>query len=598
MREDTIPLMFFARADRYGSRCALRYKRDGRYRDISWSEFEDRVKDLAFGLIALGLRPGEKVALLSENRPEWAFSDLAVLSSGCVDVPIYPTDVPSQMAHIISDSGSAMAIVSTAEQLEKVLSVRKDIPSLRKIIMIDPPKSLLGADTISLEEVMKTGAAKASEVRMEFESRLRSTGKDDLASIIYTSGTTGPAKGVCLTHGNFLSNCRVSVDVLPFDEKDVCLSFLPLSHVFERMASYYFTLLIGGTIAYAANMESVASDLKEIRPTYMCAPPRFYEKLYAGIMEKASMKKPGEKKALEKAFDAAKRYSGAVLNKLDISPALWLEYNIARICVFSKIKDAVGGRIKFFISGGAPLSRELAEFFFSVGIFIFEGYGLTETSPVVTVNTFKALRFGSVGKPLKDVEVRISSDGEILVKGPTVMKRYYNNEKATAEAIDGEGWFHTGDVGHFDGDGFLYITDRKKDIIITAGGKNIAPLNIENIIKSDSYIQEVVIHGDRRPYLTAIVVPDFNALKGLAIRLGIPYLKPEELASHPRVEEFIKGRIEEKQKDLPSYERIKRFKILDRPLKIEEGEMTPSLKVKRKVVAEKYKEVFDELYRS
>ncbi len=590
--------MFFARADRYGSRCALRYKRDGRYRDISWSEFEDRVKDLAFGLIALGLRPGEKVALLSENRPEWAFSDLAVLSSGCVDVPIYPTDVPSQMAHIISDSGSAMAIVSTAEQLEKVLSVRKDIPSLRKIIMIDPPKSLLGADTISLEEVMKTGAAKASEVRMEFESRLRSTGKDDLASIIYTSGTTGPAKGVCLTHGNFLSNCRVSVDVLPFDEKDVCLSFLPLSHVFERMASYYFTLLIGGTIAYAANMESVASDLKEIRPTYMCAPPRFYEKLYAGIMEKASMKKPGEKKALEKAFDAAKRYSGAVLNKLDISPALWLEYNIARICVFSKIKDAVGGRIKFFISGGAPLSRELAEFFFSVGIFIFEGYGLTETSPVVTVNTFKALRFGSVGKPLKDVEVRISSDGEILVKGPTVMKRYYNNEKATAEAIDGEGWFHTGDVGHFDGDGFLYITDRKKDIIITAGGKNIAPLNIENIIKSDSYIQEVVIHGDRRPYLTAIVVPDFNALKGLAIRLGIPYLKPEELASHPRVEEFIKGRIEEKQKDLPSYERIKRFKILDRPLKIEEGEMTPSLKVKRKVVAEKYKEVFDELYRS
>lgn len=591
-------MMFFARADRYGSRCALRYKRDGRYRDISWSEFEDRVKDLAFGLIALGLRPGEKVALLSENRPEWAFSDLAVLSSGCVDVPIYPTDVPSQMAHIISDSGSAMAIVSTAEQLEKVLSVRKDIPSLRKIIMIDPPKSLLGADTISLEEVMKTGAAKASEVRMEFESRLRSTGKDDLASIIYTSGTTGPAKGVCLTHGNFLSNCRVSVDVLPFDEKDVCLSFLPLSHVFERMASYYFTLLIGGTIAYAANMESVASDLKEIRPTYMCAPPRFYEKLYAGIMEKASMKKPGEKKALEKAFDAAKRYSGAVLNKLDISPALWLEYNIARICVFSKIKDAVGGRIKFFISGGAPLSRELAEFFFSVGIFIFEGYGLTETSPVVTVNTFKALRFGSVGKPLKDVEVRISSDGEILVKGPTVMKRYYNNEKATAEAIDGEGWFHTGDVGHFDGDGFLYITDRKKDIIITAGGKNIAPLNIENIIKSDSYIQEVVIHGDRRPYLTAIVVPDFNALKGLAIRLGIPYLKPEELASHPRVEEFIKGRIEEKQKDLPSYERIKRFKILDRPLKIEEGEMTPSLKVKRKVVAEKYKEVFDELYRS
>jgi len=590
--------MFFARADRYGSRSALRYKREGSYRDISWSEFEGKVKDLAFGLIALGLKPGEKVALLSENRPEWAFSDLAVLSSGCVDVPIYPTDVPVQMAHIISDSDSVMAIVSTAGQLEKVLSIRDKVPSLKKIIVMDPQGSAPGADIMSFEDVMKTGAAKAPEVRVEFESRLRSAGKDDLASIIYTSGTTGPAKGVCLTHSNFLSNCKVSVDVLPFCERDICLSFLPLSHVFERMASYYFTLLIGGTIAYAGSMESVAADLKDVRPTYMCAPPRFYEKLYAQIMEKASMKSPRQRRALEKAFEAAKRYAVARLNKMDISPALWLEYNIARICVFSKIRAAVGGRVKFFISGGAPLSKELAEFFFSVGIFIFEGYGLTETSPVVTVNTFKAFRFGSVGKPLKDVEVRISSDGEILVKGPTVMKRYYNNEQATSEAIDADGWFHTGDVGYFDAGGFLYITDRKKDIIITAGGKNIAPLNVENLIKSDSYIQEVVIHGDRRPYLTAIVVPDFNALKGLAIRLGIPYLKPEELAVHPRVEEFIKGRIEEKQKDLPRYERIKKFKILDRPLKIEEGEITPSLKVKRKVVAEKYKEVFDELYKS
>jgi long-chain acyl-CoA synthetase len=590
--------MFFARANKYGNRCALRHKREGKYCDISWSEFEGKVKDLAFGLIGLGLKPGEKVALLSENRPEWAYSDLAVLSLGCADVPLYPTDVPHQMEYIIRDSDSVIAIVSTAEQLDKVLSVSPRLPALRKIIVMDPDGRARRPQVISFGDVLEMGAAGAADARMDFESRLQSLKKEGLASIVYTSGTTGQAKGVCLTHDNFLSNCRSSVDVLPFNENDVCLSFLPLSHVFERMASYYFTLMIGGTIAYAENMESVSRNLKEVRPTYACAAPRFYEKLYAGIMEKVSKSTPSRQKAFESALATAKEYTNAKLNNLDAGPLLWAKYHFARRFVFRGINETVGGRIRFFISGSAPLSKELAEFFYSVGIFIFEGYGLTETSPVATVNTFRALRYGSVGRPIKDVEIRTAPDSEILIKGPSVMKGYYKNEKATSESIDAEGWLHTGDIGYFDAEGFLYITDRKKDIIITAGGKNIAPQNIENLIKSDSYIQEVVVHGDRRPYLTAIIVPDFNAMKGLALRLGIPYMSVPELISHPRVREFLSKRIEEKQGELANYEKIKKFRLLDRALTIEEGEITPTLKVKRRVVAEKHKAVFDEMYSS
>ena len=588
--------MFFSRANKYGGKCALRSKSGGKYRDISWAEAEGKVKDLAFGLISLGLKPGERVGLLSENRPEWAYTDLAVLSLGCADVPLYPTDVPHQMEYILKDSGSAMVIVSTPEQLDKIILIKPRLPELRKIIIMDPPEKISDAAIIPFEVVLKAGAGKAAESRDEFESRLNAAGKDDLASIIYTSGTTGPAKGVYLTHENFLSNCRSSLYLLPFDENDICLSFLPLSHVFERMASYYFTVYIGGTIAYAEKNETVASDLKEIRPTYACAVPRFYEKMYDNIMDSIAHSSEKRKKIFEKSAALAKRYADARLNKLDTGPVLWLKYQFAKAFIFSKIRSAVGGRLKFFISGGAPLSKELGEFFYSVGIFIFEGYGLTETSPVVTVNTFKAFKFGSVGKPIHNTEVEIAPDGEILVSGPGVMKGYYNKEEATREVFDPDGRFRTGDIGYLDEEGFLHITDRKKDIIITAGGKNIAPQNIENLIKADSYIYEVILHGDRRPYLTAIIIPNFDALKGLAIRQGIPYIKVEELIRHPRVLEFLTGRIEQRQKDLPNYEKIKKFTLLENKLTIEGGEITPTLKVKRKVVAEKYKSIFDSMY--
>ncbi len=596
MPEDTIPSLFFSRAAGYGGRCALKAKRAGKYYDISWAEFETKVRELAYGLLALGLKPADKVALLSENRPEWAYSDLAILSIGCVDVPLYTTDVPSQIGYILSHSDSKLAIVSNQDQLKKVLAVKHNLSGLKKIVVIDPPARLNDGDIIPLEAVVELGRVNAAKAGAEFESRLQALKKDDLASIIYTSGTTGPSKGVMLTHDNFLANCRSSLELLPLGEDDICLSFLPLSHVFERMAGYYFPIFIGGTIAYAENLDSVSQNLKEVRPTYACSAPRFYEKMHINITNSVAQSPPSAQKVFNWAINAAKEYSGAKLNRIDPGIASWIKYRIAKAFVFSKLNKALGGRIKFFISGGAPLSKELAEFLYSLGIIVLEGYGLTETSPVITCNTLKGFRFGSVGKPIKDVEVKIAADNEILVKGPSVMKGYYKSEEATKEAIDADGWLHTGDIGFMDEGDFLHITDRKKDIIITAAGKNIAPQNIENIIKSDSYFQEVVLHGDRRPYLTALVVPNFDALKGLAMRQGIPYLTAQELVTHPRVREFLAKRIEDKQKDMANYEKIKKFKLLDRTLTIEEGEITSTLKVKRKAVSEKYKEILDKMY--
>ncbi len=596
--------MFFSRAKKYGNRCVLKVKREGRYRDISWLEFEERVKDLAYGLLSLGLNVGDKVGLLSENRPEWAYSDLAILSIGCVNVPIYSTDVPPQIEYILANSDSKIIIVSNEEQLRKIKKIKAGLPALKNIIVIEPPSGQAGdifvfdEDVISFEAVMRSGAENFSKVRMEFESRLESIKKDDLASIIYTSGTTGPPKGVCLTHDNFLANCRSSLELLPLGENDMSFSFLPLSHVFERMASYYFLLFIGGRISYAENLDSVSSNLKEAKPTYICSAPRFYEKMRINIMNSIAQSPPSKQRIFNWALKVAKEYTQARLNKMDVNPILWVEYLLAKIFVFARLRQALGGHIKFFISGGAPLSKELAEFFYSLGIIVLEGYGLTETSPVVTCNTLKAFKFGSVGKPIKDVELRIAGDGEILVKGPNVMKGYYKNEKETKETIATDGWLYTGDIGFIDEEGFLHITDRKKDIIITASGKNIAPQNIENIIKADSYFQEVILHGDRRPYLTALVIPNFDALKGLALRQGIPFVTAQELVKHPRVYEFLAHRIEEKQKDFANYDKIRKFWVLDRNLTIEEGEITPTLKVKRRVVSEKYKDIFDRMYLS
>jgi long-chain acyl-CoA synthetase len=461
---------------------------------------------------------------------------------------------------------------------------------------MDLPPEVKDEDIISFESVVRSGAENALNARVEFESRVQSTAKGGLASIIYTSGTTGEPKGVCLTHDNFLSNCRSCLELLPLAEDDMALSFLPLSHVFERMASYYFTVFIGGTIAYAENMDSLQRNLKEVRPTYVCSAPRFYEKMYINIMNSVTQSPPFRRYLFNRSLAVAKKYIEEKLNRIDVDPVTWLRYHLAKTFIFSKVREAVGGRIKFFISGGAPLSKELAEFLYSVGIIVLEGYGLTETSPVVSCNTLKAFKFGSVGKPVKGVEVRIAADGEILVSGPSVMKGYYKKEKETREALDGDGWLHTGDIGFIDGEGFLHITDRKKDIIITASGKNLAPQPIENLLKSDSYLQEVVLHGDKRPYLTALVVPNFDALKGLALRQGIPYVAADELVRHPRVHDFIAKRIEEKQKDLANYEKIKKFVLLDRGLTIEEGEITPTLKVKRRVIAERYKKILDKMY--
>ncbi|MBI4387879.1 MAG: long-chain fatty acid--CoA ligase [Candidatus Omnitrophica bacterium] len=413
-----------------------------------------------------------------------------------------------------------------------------------------------------------------------------------MATIIYTSGTTGPPKGVMLTHANFLQNCVDSMDAISLGERDTTLSFLPLSHVFERMAGFYFPIMCGATIAYAENMNTVPQNLREVKPTIACAVPRVYEKVYARVADTIEHSPPFLQKLIRWAIEIGHRSIPFRLAGRCLPPFLWLCYQFAKVLVFQKLKRQLGGRLRFFISGGAPLPKKLGEFFFAAGIYILEGYGLTETSPVISVNRLNQLKFGTVGVPLAQVETRIASDGEIIVRGPSVMLGYYQNPQATAEVIR-EGWFHTGDIGQFDSEGFLMITDRKKDIIVTSGGKNLSPQNIENLLLRSRAIQQAVVIGDQHNYLVALIVPNFtyffeqSDLKGRT---------NEEVSQLPLVNEFVRQEIDRETAELASYEKIKYFCLLPRELTQENGELTPTLKVKRKVVGERYGRLIEAMY--
>ncbi len=558
----TLPRMFLAQAERLGERTVFRVKKGGAYRPVSWRQAWDRVKETALGLMDLGVQPGDRVAILSENRPEWAFADLGILSAGGITVPIYLTLTAEEVEHILRDSGARVLFAADPELMGKVVHLQKELDL--KVILFDAPYRVTGPRVWWFGELLGLGATASQEHRRLLEERIERGKPEEAASIIYTSGTTGAPKGVVLTHDNFLSNCRAVKEVLPIGEEDLMLSFLPLSHVFERMAGYYFVLSVGGTIAYAENLDSVPRNLLETRPTVITGVPRFYEKMHDRILE-AVRAAPAFKRAL---FRWALRAGS--------------KNPFADLLVFSKLRARMGGRIRFCVSGGAPLSKELAEFFYSAGILILEGYGLTETSPVITCNRLDRFRFGTVGLPLPGVEVRIAGDGEILTRGPHVMRGYYKNPAATAEAIDAEGWFHTGDVGALDAEGFLSITDRKKDLIKTSGGKMVAPQNLEAALKADPAITDCVVIGDKRKYLTALVVPNPEKTRGLA---------PEQAHA------FIWQRVEQLNRTLASFEQIKKIALLPEPFSSGGGELTPTLKVKRRVVAERYAAEIEALYK-
>ncbi len=595
MDDRTIGKMFFSRAERYGSRTLFKVKRDGQYRDISWADTSQAVKEFALWLLDAGVNHGDRVALLSENRPEWATTDLAILSIGAVDVPIYATNTPKQVEYIINNSSSRILVVSNEKQLKKALEVRPNCASLEKIVIFDEIGPTDYPMVCTFKEVRAKGCQSGKDSL--FKQRLDAIKPEELASIIYTSGTTGDPKGVMLTHDNFLANCRSVKQILPITEEDTCLSFLPLSHSFERMAGYYVPIYQGITIAYAESIDTVRDNLKEIRPTFMASVPRIYEKFHAAVLENVKSGSPTKQKIFDWSFRVGREMSGYKVAKKSPPAVLNLKYKLADALVFKKIKENVGGRLRYFVSGGAPLAQEINEFFHALGVTILEGYGLTETSPVLTTNTDQHFKFGTVGKPVPDVTIKIAPDGEILAKGPNIMVGYFNKPEDTTEAIDKEGFFHTGDIGVLDENGFLKITDRKKDIIVTAGGKNIAPQNIENLLKTDPLVANVMVHGDKRKFISALIVPEFEKLKQFAAEKGIKYGSMSELVKDERVVKLIGECVAAANRELASYESIKKFAVMDKDFTLESGELTPTLKVKRKVVTAKYKDTLDSFYK-
>lgn len=588
---DTLSRIFLNTEKNYRKEALMLVKREGKYCPISTDEFSQRVRNISAGLRAFGLKSGDKLIILSENRPEWVMVDLAAICLGAVTVPIYTSLTPPQIKYIINDSEARFVVCSNAEMWAKLEGIRTELPLVDKYIMIE---DLAPAGVLTLREVEKEGEKLNRQNPGEFDKIAESIGPDDLATIIYTSGTTGVPKGAMLSHYNLVSNVQALRSVIEFTEKDTALSFLPLSHVLERMCTFAW-IYVGATIAYAESVDTVAQNLVEARPTIMVSVPRLFDKFYARVIDNVLSSSNLKKKIFFWALKTGRKYAQKKINREKISGWLKFRYGLAYKLVFSKIVEKTGGRVRFFVSGGAPLSRDIAEFFYAMGILVIEGYGLTETSPVIAVNRLEDFRFGSVGKILPEVEVRIAEDGEIWARGPNVMKGYFKKEAETREAFE-DGWFKTGDIGYLDKDGYLVITDRKKDILVTAGGKNVAPQPIENTLKSSPYIANAVVVGNHRKFVSALVVPDFDKLEIWARENNVAFGDRKELIARPEVYEFYMQEIDRLTPHLASYEKIKKITLLDKDFEIEAGELTPTLKVRRKIVEEKYKNLIDRMY--
>ncbi len=595
---ETIPEMFRNLTQKYATdaRPVLMVKTEGKYRGITYAELARDVELFACGLASLGVRRNDRVSIISENRPEWVISDQAIVGLGAVDVPIYPTNTAKQIAYILNDAGVRLVIVSNQYQLNKVLKVLDELKTLEKIILMADRGTITNGNTVSFSEVISRGEEYNTQHPGFFTAESAKVKPQDLLTLIYTSGTTGNPKGVMLTHHNLVSNIQSATQVLRITEGDRFLSFLPLSHSFERMAGYYTALACGTTIAYAESVETVRDNMLEVQPTVIGTVPRLFERIHARILKQVDAGPPAKRKLFSWAV-AIGRQNALAAKRRQVSPALKLKHLLADRLVLSKIRARTGGKVRFFVSGGAALAREFGEFFEAMGLRIIEGYGLTETSPVISVNLFDNYKFGSVGKPIPGVEVKIDVDGEILTRGPHIMKGYWNDPRGTEEIIDRDGWLHTGDVGLMDSEGFLYITDRKKHLFVSSGGKNIAPQPIENLFLSSRYVEQFVLIGDRRMFLTALIVPDFDALKEYADARNLAYASLSDLTRLKEIHEVIEKDIASIQKDLASYERVRKFTLLDKPFTIENGEITPSLKVRRKVVEERYADLIEGMYR-
>ena len=594
MSVQTVPELFLTAVHaRPRANCFSWRDAQGHWHDVSSEEALRRVRALRFGLRSLGVQPGDRVALLAENRLEWALTDLGVQCAGAITVPVYPTLLAEDIGRILTDCEPVAVFVSSGDQAAKIHRIRGELPSIRDVVAFDRTEL---PDILAFGRLLEIGQNLVDQDPPAPRDDCAAVDPESPSSIIYTSGTTGAPKGVVLRHRNFVSNVLAIQDLFPFERMNRCLSFLPLSHVLERMAGFYTMVYAGVGISFAERMDTLARDLQEVKPEIIISVPRVYEKFYAAALGTAM----GKGWPARDIFFWARRVAVATARRrVDGQPlgtGLAVQRALAEALVFKKIRARLGGNMEFMISGGAPLSAKINQFFNGVGLDICEGYGLTETSPVLTCNTPQSKRFGSVGKVIPQTEVRIAEDGEIQVRGPQVMQGYWNQPEATAEVIDADGWFATGDIGKIDADGFLYITDRKKDVIVTAGGKNIAPQPIENRFQINKYITQVVVVGDRRPYLSALVVPNFETVRDYAAAHGVAATAPAELVAAPVVQELFQAQLEELNAELPGFSQVKKCSLLEQEFTLDAGELTPTMKVKRFAIARKYRDVIAAMY--
>jgi long-chain acyl-CoA synthetase len=570
-------------------------KRARRWETLAWSQVGTRVRELALGLLALGLRAGEAVAILSRSRAEWVQVDFAIFSVGGITVPIYPSYTAEQLAYIVNDSGARLLVVEDAAQLAKVLEVRGRTAGLARIVVIEghdrQDPTLLG-----WEALRQLGRDNDATFGAELATRVAAADPTQVATIVYTSGTTGPPKGVVQTHANHMAMLASVTQVAPARPGDVHVLFLPLAHSFARLEAL-MGVYLGLTTAFAESLDRLGDNIREIRPHFLVAVPRVYEKVHARIVADVQAGSASRRAVFAWAIGVGRRASRRRMAGERLPRSLAVARALAHRLVFARLHAALGGRLRFAVSGGAALSPEIAVFFHAAGILILEGYGLTESCPVLTFNRLDAFKFGSVGRPVPGVELRLAADGEILARGATIaMRGYWKRPEETAEIFGADGWLRTGDIGRIDEDGFLFITDRKKDLIVTSGGINIAPQIVENLLRSDPFISQALVYGDGRPYPVALVTVDPQAAGALARRAGVVWTDPAHLARQPEVLRRVERIVAEKNAQLQSYARIKRFAVLPTELTEEAGEVTPTQKLKRKKVAEKYADVLESLY--
>lgn len=592
----SVPELLKNNAVKYAEYTALRYKKDGQWVSLNYRDFYQRILMAARGLRKVGVQAGDRVAIFSENRAGWVIADLGIQAIRGVSVPIYATNTPEQAAYVLNHAGCKVVFVSNRIQYNKLLKIRDQIPEVETVIAFE---RFLGEKYLpvhSLYQLAEVSHPISAQERTEIEGEFDLIKDDDLVTVIYTSGTTGVPKGVMLSHRNVVFNAWYGLKHLGgVRPGEVFLSFLPLSHILERTAGYYAPLMSGCTMAFAESVEKVVENIVEVQPTAMVSVPRLFEKIYSRIYENVHLASPLKKKLFHWAVEVGRDY---VYKRYIYKQPLGmtgLRFQLADRLVFSKIRQRFGGRLRFFISGGAPLDKSINEFLWIIGIPTFEGYGLTETSPAVTLNSPQFTRFGSVGKTLDFTEVRLEEDGELLVRGPQVMQGYYRDKEATAATIQ-DGWLRTGDIGRIDEDGYVFIVDRKKEIIVTAGGKNIAPQPLENELKLDKFISQAFVFGDRKAYLVALVTPNVERLIEYAQKEKIDYIDLDDLASNEKVHKLFAERIRVVNEKLPPYETIKKFVVLARDFTVEGGELTPTLKLRRKVIYEKNKDKIERLY--